>query len=143
MPSAERTIEIAAPIETVFAFFTDPGNDRRWRLGVKEMHADGRPGVGAVVHQVVAGPGGRSIVADIEIAEYVVPTAYGFRTISGPVRPVGGYAFSPTADGTSVTFRLTAEVGGLKALFMGAAVQKSMDAEMAGLDRAKGLLEQH
>jgi hypothetical protein len=40
-----------------------------------------------------------------------------------------------------VTFWLKAEVGGLKGLLMGGAVQKTMDAEMAALDRLKPLLE--
>ena len=36
---------------------------------------------------------------------------------------------------------LRAELGGLKQVFMSKPVQKSMDGEMAGLDRAKELLE--
>ncbi|GAA4345626.1 SRPBCC family protein [Microbacterium rhizosphaerae] len=141
MPSASRMIQIAAPIDTVFAFFTDPAQDPIWRGGVKQMSANGQPAVGSTVHQVIAGPGGRSINADIEITEYTVPTRYAFKTVSGPVRPVGSYAFSRAGDGTSVTFTLDAEVAGIKKLFMGGAVQKSMDAEMAALDKAKALLE--
>jgi carbon monoxide dehydrogenase subunit G len=141
MPSASRTIEIAAPIDAVFAFFTDPRNDKTWRRGVKEMSANGEPAIGSTVHQVVSGPGGRSIDADIEITDYVVPTAYAFKTVSGPVRPVGSYMFAPTGDGTRVAFTLDAEVSGVKKLFMGGAVQKSMDGEMSALDKAKALLE--
>ncbi|KHK98763.1 hypothetical protein LK09_07590 [Microbacterium mangrovi] len=142
MPSATRTIRIAAPIETVFAFFTDPANDLKWRTGVKEMRADGEARVGATVHQVVSGPGGRSIDADIRITEYTAPTRYAFTTVSGPVRPTGGFTFASAEGGTTVTFALDAEVSGLKKIFMGGPVQKSMDAEMSALDRAKALLEQ-
>lgn len=142
MPSATRTIEIAAPIEDVFAFFADPTNDKKWRGAVKVMHAEGHPAVGATVHQVIAGPGGRSIKADLQITEYSVPTKYAFKTVSGPVRPVGSYTFTPTAGGTTVMFALDAEVSGLKKLFMSGPVQKSMDGEMAALDRAKAVLEQ-
>ncbi|MDQ4213395.1 SRPBCC family protein [Microbacterium sp. ASV81] len=141
MPIASRTIEIAAPVETVFAFFTDPANDRKWRGGVKEIQAQGAPGVGATVHQVIAGPGGRSIDADIRITEYTAPTRYAFAAIAGPVRPVGSYTFEETPGGTQVTFDLSAEVTGLKKLFMGGPVQKNMDGEMAALDKAKALLE--
>lgn len=141
MPTASRTIEIAAPIESVFAFFTDPSKDPLWRSGVKEMSAEGAPAVGGIVHQAVAGPGGRSIVADIRITEYAPPVRYAFATIAGPVRPVGGYTLTETPAGTSVTFALSAEVTGVKKLLMGAAVQRSMDGEMAALDRAKALLE--
>ena len=141
MPSAARTIEIAAPIDTVFTFFTDPSNDEQWRSGIKEMRANGQPGVGATVHQVIAGPGGRSIDADIQVTDYVVPTRYAFQTISGPVRPSGSYTFATTEGGTTVSFTLDAEIGGLKKLLMSGPVQKSMDAEMAALDKAKALLE--
>lgn len=141
MPTASRTVEVAAPIETVFAFFTDPRNDPTWRGGVKEMRAQGAPGVDATVHQVVAGPGGRSIDADIRITEYAPPTRYAFATIAGPVRPVGGYTFAEVPSGTLVTFELSAELTGLKKLLMGGAVQKSMDAEMGALDKAKAILE--
>jgi hypothetical protein len=40
-----------------------------------------------------------------------------------------------------VTFSLNADLTGIKKLFMSKPVQKSMDAEMAGLDKAKALLE--
>ena len=118
MPSASRTIEIAARIEVVFAFFSDPANDMKWRGAVKEMQAQGQPGVGATVHQVIAGPGGRSINADLEITEYTVPTRYAFKTVSGPVRPVGSYTFTSTGATPTVTFALDAEITGLKKLFM-------------------------
>ncbi|MBS1908041.1 MAG: SRPBCC family protein [Actinobacteria bacterium] len=141
MPSASRTIEIAAPVETVFAFFTDPSNDPTWRAGVTRMQAQGAPEVGATVHQAIAGPGGRSIDADIRITEYSAPTRYAFATIAGPVRPVGSYTFAEVPSGTLVTFELSAEFGTLKKLLMGGPVQKSMDDEMAALDKAKEILE--
>lgn len=48
MPSAQRTITINRPPEQVFAFFTDHGNDPRWRPYVKEklMRSSRRTGVG-------------------------------------------------------------------------------------------------
>ena len=105
------------------------------------MSAQAGARVGAIVHQVVAGPGGRGIDADIEVTDYVVPTRYAFKTIAGPVRPAGSYTFAPEGERTKVTFTLAAELHGLKKLIMGPAVQKSMDSEMAALDSAKTLLE--
>jgi uncharacterized protein YndB with AHSA1/START domain len=142
MPSAQRTIRIGRSPETVFAFLTDPTNDPGWRSGVKEMSADGGPGVGRRIHQVVAGPGGRGIAADIEVTAYEPPTRYAFRTVSGPVRPTGEYRLAPAgADATDVSFALTAAVAGWKRFVMGGAVQRSMDGEMAALDKAKAILE--
>jgi uncharacterized protein YndB with AHSA1/START domain len=141
MPHAERTITINRPPDQVFAFFADPANDRSWRAGVKEMSAEGAPRTGAHVHQVVSGPGGRSIPADIEIDAYEPPSRYAFHAIAGPVRPSGEFRFAPAASGTAVTFSLTADVGGWKKWVMGGQIQKTMDGEMAALDRAKAVLE--
>jgi carbon monoxide dehydrogenase subunit G len=141
MPHAERTIAVARPPDEVFAFFANPANDRSWRPAVKEIAAEGAAGPGGRIHQVVAGPGGRSIAADIEIDAYDRPTRYAFHVVAGPVRPRGEFRFAPAGDGTSVTFALNAELGGWKKWLMGRQVQKSMDGEMAGLDHAKALIE--
>jgi uncharacterized protein YndB with AHSA1/START domain len=141
MPAATRTIVINRPIEDVFAFFTDPDNDEKWRPHVKEISAAGPIDVGARIHQVVAGPGGRGIPADFEVTGHEPPSRYAFRVIVGPARPVGEFRLTPSGSGTEVTFSLNAALGGLKSLFMGKPVQRSMDGEMTALDTAKALLE--
>ena len=141
MPHAERTITINRPPDEVFAFFSTPANDRRWRPHVKEIAAEGPVGVGSRIHQVVDGPGGRGIAADIEVTGYEPGRRYAFQVVAGPARPVGEFRFAPSGTGTEVSFSLSAELGGLKKLFMSGPVQSSMDGEMRGLDTAKGLLE--
>jgi uncharacterized protein YndB with AHSA1/START domain len=143
MPSAQRSILIARPPEQVFAFFTDPSNDQRWRPHVKEVAAEGVLRVGATVHQVVTGPGGSGIPADLEVTAYEPPSRYAFKVIAGPARPVGEFRFSPAEGGTEVSFSLNAELTGIKKLFMSSAVQKSIDGQMASLDKAKALIEEH
>jgi uncharacterized membrane protein len=141
MPSAQRTIVIGRPVDEVFAFFTDPSNEPRWRSGVKEISAPEHLDVGTRIHQVVKGPGGRGIPADLEVTAYRRPDRYAFRVVTGPVRPTGEYTFTGEGDTTSVSFALAARLGGLKKLVMSRAVQASMDLEMQGLDRAKALIE--
>jgi uncharacterized protein YndB with AHSA1/START domain len=142
MPSAQRTILIASPPAQVFAFFTEPRNDQRWRPHVKEVTAEGPVRVGSTVHHVVAGPGGRGIPADLEVTAYEPPSRYAFKVIAGPVRPVGDFRFASADGGTEVSFSLEAELTGIKKVLMSKAVQKSMDGEMASLDQAKALIEQ-
>jgi uncharacterized protein YndB with AHSA1/START domain len=141
MPSAHRSVDIHRAPTDVFDFFTDPSNESRWRTHVKEVSADGPVGVGSRIHQVVRGPGGRGIPADIEVTAHEPPHHYAFRVVAGPVRPVGEFRFAGEGDSTTVSFSLEAPLTGLKKLLMSNAVQKSMDSEMQALDRAKSLIE--
>jgi uncharacterized membrane protein len=143
MPSAQRTLVIARPVSAVYAFFTDHDNDPQWRPAVKEIHPVGAPpAVGKRIRQLVAGPAGRGIPADIEITAVEPERRYAFSVVAGPVRPRGEFRFAPTPEGhTEVSLMLSAELTGLKKLMMSRAVQKSMDSEVAHLDRAKIILE--
>jgi len=141
MPSAQRTITIDRPPDQVFAFFSDPANDQKWRPHVKEIAAEGAPGVGRRIHQVVEGPMGRGIAADIEVSAYEPPNRYAFQVVAGPARPRGEFTFAPSGTGTQATFSLSADLGGLKGLLLGRPVQASMDGEMASLDTAKRQIE--
>ena len=141
MPQAKRTIVIARPQSEVFAFFADAENDPQWRSAVKLIKREGPLAVGARYTQRVAGPGGREVPADVEVTTLEPDVEVAFRGIAGPVRPDGGYTFAALEDGTLVTFRLSAELTGIKKFLMGKPVQKAMDAEMANLDKAKAVLE--
>jgi len=141
MPSAERTVVINRPIADVFAFVADGAKAQQWRSGVLEISKKSGDGQGAVYRQVVSGPGGRKIDADYEVTEYTQPTHLGFRAIAGPVRPVGSYDLKEDGGKTSLTFKLSADLGGWKKWVMGGQVQKTMDGEMAALDKLKSVLE--
>jgi uncharacterized protein YndB with AHSA1/START domain len=141
MPHAERTIVIARPHAEVYSFFADAENDKRWRPSVALIRREGPLAVGTRYTQRLAGPGGRQVAADIEITALDPGTRVAFRGVSGPVRPTGGYSFASAEGGTAVTFTLDAELTGVKKFLMTTPVQKSMDAEMANLDKAKALLE--
>jgi carbon monoxide dehydrogenase subunit G len=141
MPGAQRTIVINQPIGDVFAFVTDGEMAQQWRSGVIEVSKKSGDGKGAVYRQIVSGPGGRKIDADYEVTEYNAPTHMAFRAIAGPVRPVGSYDLEDVGGNTSLTFKLAADVGGWKKWVMGGQVQKTMDAEMAALDKLKSVLE--
>lgn len=140
MPNAERSITINRPIADVFAFFADAENDPQWRGAVKEIRRDGPLRTGARYHQLVAGPGGRPVAADIEVTGYEPTSLVSFKVIAGPVRPEGSYRFRESGAGTEITFSLHCELPGLKKL-MSKQVQASMDSEMANLDTAKKILE--
>lgn len=141
MPEAQRKITINRPANQVFAFFTDPANDPSWRRHVREITAQGPVGLGSAVHQIVAGPGHRGILADLKVVGYEPSRRYAFQVTTGPVRPAGEFSFAPIGNATEVTLWLHAELTGIKKLAMSRSVQRAMDGEMASLDRAKALLE--
>jgi uncharacterized protein YndB with AHSA1/START domain len=141
MPSAQRTIVIGRSPNDVFAFFADPAKDQKWRPHVKEIAPEGPPATGRKIHQVVEGPMGRGIAADIEVTAYDPPARYAFQVVAGPARPRGEFRFIETATGTEVHFSLTADLGGIKRFLLSGPVQTSMDGEMQALDTAKRLLE--
>lgn len=140
MPHATAETTIARPLQTVFEYLADAENDRHWRPGVLEIERVSGDGVGAQYRQVVGGPGGRRIDADIEITEHATPTRLAFRTITGPVRPSGSYDLEPVEGGTHVRFTLDAQLSGLKKA-MSPMVQKTMAAEVGNLENLKRTLE--
>ena len=141
MPQAEHSVQINRPPGAVFAFFADSENDPQWRPLVKEITRNGPIGPGMSYRQRIAGPGGRAVPADFEVTAYELDTHLAFRVTAGPVRPVGDYSFRPVAEGTEVTLKLSAELSGVKKLIMSRPLQKAMESEVAGLDRAKQVLE--
>jgi uncharacterized protein YndB with AHSA1/START domain len=140
MPQAASQTTIARPREEVFAYLANAENDRAWRPGVLEIARVSGEGAGARYRQVVAGPGGRRIDADIEVTHYEPPARLAFRTLAGPVRPVGSYELEEVACGTRVRFTLTAELGGLKRA-MAPMVRRTMAAEVGSIDTLRQVLE--
>jgi uncharacterized protein YndB with AHSA1/START domain len=141
MPEAANEIVIDRSVEDVFAFLADAENDKQWRPGVLELERVSGSGVGTRYRQVVQGPGGRRIPADLEITDYRPNELIGFRATAGPVRPRGRYRLGRADGGTRVRFELEADVRGLKRL-MAPAVKATMRSEVGALANLKRVLEE-
>jgi uncharacterized protein YndB with AHSA1/START domain len=87
MPQASSEILIKCPREELYAFLADPENDPKWRSGVLDLKRVSGSGIGARYTQGVRGPGGRRILAAIEITELTPDKSIAFQTVTGPVRP--------------------------------------------------------
>ena len=98
-------------------------------------------GLGARYEQGVRGLLGRRIAADYEITVHDPNRRIEFRTIAGPARPHGVYEFAEADGGTRLTFSLEAKISGLRGLFMGSAVQRTMESEVRTIDNLKQALE--
>jgi uncharacterized membrane protein len=141
MPSAKHSVVIERPVSEVFAFVADGERAPEWRSGVLDIHRRSGEGAGSTYTQGVKGPMGRRIEADFEVTVYEPLRRLEFQTVSGPVRPHGRYDFEPSGEGTRVTFALDADLGGLRGLLLGRAVQRTMQAEVGALERLKEVLE--
>ena len=141
MPSARHQVTIQRPSKVVFDFIADGLNGPRWRPGIMDIALVSGSGVGATYKQGVKGPGGRRVDADYRVTAYEPDRRLAIEAIAGPVRPTGEYLLEDADGATRVTFSLQAELGGIKQLLMGGAVQKTMDAEVAATERLKELLE--
>jgi len=123
----EETVTIQRPVEEVFAFMSDAENDAKWRTNVKEMRkvTEGEKGVGTEYRQVVRGPMGKGLDADLRYTEFKPNERVAFETIAGSVRPSAVIEFkSLSADSTQVHMLMTWEPeGGAK---MGAPMIKRM-----------------
>ena len=141
MPEARHEVTIRRPASEVFAFVADGLNGPKWRSGILDIAHVSGIGVGATYKQGVKGPGGRRVDADYQITAFEPNTRLAFKTVAGPVRPTGEYVLEDVDGGARLTFALQAELGGLKKLLMGGAVQKTMESEVQATERLKSVLE--
>ena len=145
MPQASYSVTINRPVADVFAYVADGEKCKEWRPGVRDIIQAGggmTGGVGTRYIQGVNGPMGRRISADYVISVFEPNQRLEFQTVTGPARPHGRYDFAATDEGgTKLTFALDAELSGVRGIFMGGAVQKTMDAEVRTLDNLKRILE--
>lgn len=141
MPSAERTITIAAPLDKVFAFFTTPENDLQWREELVKATPEGPMGLNAIIRQQVSAPVIGEVAADTQITAWDPPHGYSFKVIAGPVRPEGTISFAEVDGGTAVTFALEVDIRGPQKFVFTKPTQNSMNATVAALDTVKAILE--
>ncbi|HEY7525788.1 MAG TPA: SRPBCC family protein [Candidatus Limnocylindria bacterium] len=140
-PSAEYAVTIDRSVEDVFAYVADGENCSAWRPGVVDIKRIGGEGLGARYAQGVRGPMGRRIAADYEVTAFEPNRRIEFQTTTGPARPHGRYLFAADGGGTRLSFALEATLDGLSGLFMGGAVQRTMNDEVRTLDNLKRVLE--
>lgn len=142
MAHAENEIIVNRPRAEVYEFLADGLNNTTWRSGVQSIALKSGDGgaQGAVYSQTLVGPGGRSIAGDYEITVAQPGEELRFQVIAGPARPTGTYHLDEETSGTRVWFALDLQPKGLMKL-MGPMIAKTMQAEVAQLQKLKAVLE--
>lgn len=136
-----KTINIAAPVEDVFRFWTHHENFPQFMSRVREVKKiDERK-----YHWIVAGPAGVSVEWDAEITKMMPNQFIAFNSLPGAaVEQIGRIHFTPTSDGdTCVDIKMSynppaGALGHLVAVLLGADPKREMDED---LKRMKSFIE--
>ncbi len=140
MISVESRVEIARPVEAVFAYVSDVTNDRRWQTDLGEVKLEGPLAVGGKRIEIRTFLG-RRVENVSEITAFEPNRTIAFRGTSGPVRANMTYDVAPSNGGTTFTLSAEMDARGFFKLadpFLGRALKRSMEASLGNL---KDLLE--
>ncbi|HLY36931.1 MAG TPA: SRPBCC family protein [Candidatus Binatia bacterium] len=137
----QKTIDIAAPVETVFDFWRHYENFPRFMSNVRDVRDLG----GGRSHWTVAGPAGVPVEWSAEVTQIVPNKVIAWKTLPGAtVEHAGIVRFQPNPDGTTaVNVRLSYDppagaIGHTVATLFGADPKSELDADLA---RMKTLIE--
>jgi uncharacterized protein YndB with AHSA1/START domain len=113
MISFDLEITINRPVETVFAFATDPSTFSQWQPAIVESRqtSPGPRGVGTTgvnVRQVM----GQRVESTFEITAYTPNASLTVRSTSGPVAYEIAYAYQPADGGTRVSLHFQGDPKG-------------------------------
>jgi carbon monoxide dehydrogenase subunit G len=139
----EATTVIDRPIEDVFAFLADGGNDPKFSPRVQEITKtnDGPTGVGTVYASTVK-DAGMTTKREFEITEFQAPTRirWAERSKNTVTAPEGGYDLAPEGEATRVTVYNVLQGNGLLGRLIGPlalrAARKDADAFAARIKAA-------
>lgn len=135
-----KSLLVEAPVEQVFAFFTDFENFPRFMQHVRQVK---RLDVDRS-RWVVEGPAGIAVRWDAQVTRVVPNDTFAWKTTgSSPVRHAGLVRFGPWGDGTRVDLHVTYQpaggmLGRAVAALLGANPKRALDEDML---RFKSLLE--
>lgn len=113
----EHSVEIARPVEQVFAYTSDPENDPAWAGAKTDVRriSEG-PTVTGSSHRETVSFLGRRIDHTVEVADLEPNTSITWRDEQGPAPGTVVYAYERVGDGTRFTLRLDVGLDGLLAL---------------------------
>jgi uncharacterized protein YndB with AHSA1/START domain len=98
MQRVEKVIEIDAPVERVFSFFSDFENFPRWMRHIRDVHYSGR----RYTRWTADAPLGTSVEWEAETMAFDPPHLIAWRSVRGDVHTEGKVSFRETRGGTTL-----------------------------------------
>lgn len=128
----EQTIEVARPIEDVFAYVTDPEKLPEWQKGTIQVsrEASGPLKEGERLYEIHAAMG-RHLRSTVEVVELDPPRAFALHMVEGPLPIDGRWTFEPTGRGTRVQFTGEGKLQGMMRLAT-PIVRRAVDKQFRG-----------
>lgn len=136
----ERSVDIAAPPEKVFAVVTDLSTHPRWRPSVREFRtADGEPPrVGSQIVEVVRFAG-RDVHMRYRVTELGPPRSFAADYVAGPIEVAIRFEVVPAGRGAQAVFICDTErpriARAIPFPFFGPLMGRYMDDELGNLKR--------
>jgi len=111
----ELPIDVARPVQDVFAYLTDLDRLSEWQPNVVSVTKEtaGAMGKGTRLREVRRGPFGRQVEAVVEVATYVPNRRFDLRIASGPLPIDGNHELHETDAGTRIDFVAEGQPGGV------------------------------
>jgi uncharacterized membrane protein len=135
----QKTVNINAPLDGVFGFFSRYDNFARFMRNVREVRDYGT----GYSHWTVAGPAGVTVEWDAELTEFIPHECIAWQSVEGStVDNAGSIRFRENPDGTTrVDIRLSYNppgdtIGHVVATLFGADPKSEMDEDLARLKTA-------
>src|SRR5436189_3935426 len=97
-------VEVARPVDEVFAYLTDPARLPEWQDNVVSADVeDGSPlQAGSRLREVRRAPFGRRVESLVEVAAYEQGKRFDLHIVEGPLPIDGDHTFTGTAEGTRI-----------------------------------------
>lgn len=118
MIEVEHTLQIARPVDEVFAYLTDIRRIPEWQASAEEASLEGELGEGARIREVRSMMGRRATTT-MEVTEYDPPERFSLRTVEGPITYAVEHALEAVDGGTRVTFTGRGETNRVPRLMLG------------------------
>jgi uncharacterized protein YndB with AHSA1/START domain len=114
----EHTLQIARPVDEVFAYLTDIERIPEWQASAEEVSVEGDLAAGSRIREVRSMMGRRA-TSTMEVTEYEPPKRFSLRTVEGPITYTVEHALEAVDGGTRVTFTGRGETNRVPRLMLG------------------------
>ena len=118
MIEVEHTLQIARPVDEVFAYLTDIERIPEWQASAEEVSLEGELAEGSRIREVRSMMGRRA-TSTMEVTEYDPPKRFSLRTVEGPITYTVEHALESVNGGTRVTFTGRGETNRVPRLMLG------------------------